>query len=147
MRISDWSSDLCSSDLQAAVGGQRRGAVRAEAEDVGKQRAQGGIDGGGGRISHEHILQPRPSAERANALNAGPHAAMRDGLKASICHSGSCRFIQSRLRSEEHTSELQSLMRISYAVFCLNKKPTATQVHYRQVDRLVRLRIFNVILT
>src|SRR3546814_17619239 len=97
MRISDWSSDLCSSDLQAAVGGQRRGAVRAEAEDVGKQRAQGGIDGGGGRISHEHILQPRPSAERANALNAGPHAAMRDGLKASICHSGSCQFIQSAL--------------------------------------------------
>src|SRR3546814_5867459 len=65
---------------QAAVGGQRRGAVRAEAEDVGKQRAQGGIDGGGGRISHEHI------------------------------------------RSEEHTSELQSLMRISYAVFCLKNK-------------------------
>src|SRR3546814_2864023 len=33
-------------------------------------------------------------------------------------------------RSEEHTSELQSLMRISYAVFCLNKKKTATNTHY-----------------
>src|SRR3546814_8475597 len=35
-------------------------------------------------------------------------------------------------RSEEHTSELQSLMRISYAVFCLNKKNTNTQIQYQQ---------------
>src|SRR3546814_7294110 len=34
-----------------------------------------------------------------------------------------------RVRSEEHTSELQSLMRISYAVFCLNKKTTVTKAH------------------
>src|SRR3546814_4378663 len=38
---------------------------------------------------------------------------------------------QDRCRSEEHTSELQSLMRISYAVFCLKKKKSATQYHTR----------------
>src|SRR3546814_3680499 len=43
-------------------------------------------------------------------------------------------------RSEEHTSELQSLMRISYAVFCLKKKNTSTQIH---IKRLVRGRRIN----
>src|SRR3546814_2752055 len=40
------------------------------------------------------------------------------------------------VRSEEHTSELQSLMRISYAVFCLKKKQTRTHKHYRQTNSL-----------
>src|SRR3546814_1399935 len=39
---------------------------------------------------------------------------------------------ESGLRSEEHTSELQSLMRISYAVFCLKKKKTQTQTHIKK---------------
>src|SRR3546814_2716805 len=38
----------------------------------------------------------------------------------------------SQIRSEEHTSELQSLMRISYAVFCLKKKKTIYQLHHRE---------------
>src|SRR3546814_9377221 len=42
--------------------------------------------------------------------------------------------IQDAWRSEEHTSELQSLMRISYAVFCLKKKTTNTTTHHRQLE-------------
>src|SRR3546814_2225104 len=43
-----------------------------------------------------------------------------------------------RMRSEEHTSELQSLMRISYAVFCLKKKRTATTRHWQKTDQECR---------
>src|SRR3546814_6364629 len=43
-------------------------------------------------------------------------------------HTAPMRTIAIALRSEEHTSELQSLMRISYAVFCLKKKKTATTI-------------------
>src|SRR3546814_5526292 len=56
-------------------------------------------------------------------ISAGPHGA---GGKAVPNPVGSTKFIG---RSEEHTSELQSLMRISYAVFCLKKKKCHTQYH------------------
>src|SRR3546814_7301713 len=45
-----------------------------------------------------------------------------------------------RGRSEEHTSELQSLMRISYAVFCLKKKKKDTKTHYRQRQYIITNR-------
>src|SRR3546814_7138712 len=45
------------------------------------------------------------------------------------CHTGETSCFYRRIRSEEHTSELQSLMRISYAVFCLKKKKTPTAQH------------------
>src|SRR3546814_9038775 len=48
-----------------------------------------------------------------------------EGAEAGVHHRGAGE------RSEEHTSELQSLMRISYAVFCLKKKKQNTQAHYR----------------
>src|SRR3546814_1227003 len=51
----------------------------------------------------------------------------RDGMRASAAKPA-----PPRLRSEEHTSELQSLMRISYAVFCLKKKKTQNQITNRQ---------------
>src|SRR3546814_5736755 len=53
-----------------------------------------------------------------------PLAALPDGLHVGLCGTGSP--LPARERSEEHTSELQSLMRISYAVFCLKKKKTVT---------------------
>src|SRR3546814_4939181 len=81
MRISDWSSDVCSSDLH-------RAGLEAHAGPLGPVR----------RDDHRGALHQQPA-----------HAAQRRGAAASA-------------RSEEHTSELQSLMRISYAVFCLKKK-------------------------
>src|SRR3546814_8466477 len=110
MRISDWSSDVCSSDLAVDRPRWRRaGNVRQRRQqiDVG-DGADAGIGtrfqpgGPGNRGGHAHaafVMLGLPAAQRAVAR----------------------RIV---LKSEEHTSELQSLMRISYAVFCLKKKKT-----------------------
>src|SRR3546814_7735194 len=96
MRISDWSSDVCSSDLavteeQARLAGPRL----AHAPD---QRGHAlHIEGEAGHIAHRAVRLAM--------------AHMVDGIDGVA-----------RRRSEEHTSELQSLMRNSYAVFCLKKK-------------------------
>src|SRR3546814_6522117 len=79
MRISDWSSDVCSSDLKAMR------VVLAEPQTLV-------------RAGLRHLLEIHASAQIVGEA--------ADGAQ----------------RSEEHTSELQSLMRISYAVFCLKKK-------------------------
>src|SRR3546814_3146218 len=107
MRISDWSSDVCSSDLSS------RRANR----------------------SRRHRLPPLPSAlpldrrgiQRACGLPRPFHIA--DWRCSRLAHRGAFPaagpvrpVLPPFLRSEEHTSELQSLMRISYAVFCLKKK-------------------------
>src|SRR3546814_8742980 len=120
MRISDWSSDVCSSDLGgwavALLAAECEGldgpavlngsplSYWAGAEDVNPMRLAGGLLGGewlthlladlgGGRLDGAWLVQNFESLNPANTW-----------------------------RSEEHTSELQSLMRISYAVFCLKKK-------------------------
>src|SRR3546814_9188029 len=94
MRISDWSSDVCSSDLHdPAPRGRQRGAVPGRAPAV----------------PLAHPADPRRGPR-------GPHAAHgATGPRRMVRPAGD-------RRSEEHTSELQSLMRISYAVFCLKKK-------------------------
>src|SRR3546814_7670421 len=112
MRISDWSSDVCSSDLgiagQAApqfpglrISGQDRHAVEA--------------------------LLPMPDGAIARVADCRFGKALVRGLEFLQAHHIGSRFGQpfdQPGRSEEHTSELQSLMRISYAVFCLTKKTT-----------------------
>src|SRR3546814_4420783 len=115
MRISDWSSDVCSSDLrdrpgQGALcgGAARRGTRRRGAHEP--IRAAPALQGG-----HDHVAAAVPEAV-APAGSAPADAERRDGSR------------RGRPRSEEHTSELQSLMRISYAVFCLKKKTTTTHI-------------------
>src|SRR3546814_3604690 len=102
MRISDWSSDVCSSDLARRERAQRVGLFASALGD------HAGIDDGG---DHGH--------------RAGDAARVGDGLhhtrRAGDAESGND-------RSEEHTSELQSLMRISYAVFCLKKKKKTSNI-------------------
>src|SRR3546814_3807156 len=88
MRISDWSSDVCSSDLAG--------------EGMQLLVAAGALGVGG-----DHGDRP-PAHDRAGRQLGGGHRLAGPG------HADH--------RSEEHTSELQSLMRISYAVFCLKKK-------------------------
>src|SRR3546814_7213766 len=104
VRISDWSSDVCSSDLH----------IRHQVEHlfgrVGK-RPCFVVPG------HRLIGRPSPVAprgRRAFRRNPCPHDSWT-GSAGWTPPAGSP-------RSEEHTSELQSLMRISYAVFCLKKK-------------------------
>src|SRR3546814_10069928 len=113
LRISDWSSDVCSSDL---VDDRRDLAVGIEREEL-RQVAlvfhdvhQVRLVGQPGFLEHDRGLHPVGGVERIQLDSVGmlrrPAACDRECGK----------------RSEEHTSELQSLMRISYAVFCLKKK-------------------------
>src|SRR3546814_1373721 len=73
----------------------------------------------------------RPSASRSGSPTNGKSTTSTQPAPASV------RPIRRRSRSEEHTSELQSLMRISYAVFCLKKKNdhTTTRHKTKQVDK------------
>src|SRR3546814_7843602 len=106
MRISDWSSDVCSSDLVApgefgVIG--RRGALRGAREP----------------LEAAALVTPRDRAIEQHVVGRLPveREARGEGLPALL--AGDVIAVE---RSEEHTSELQSLMRISYAVFCLKKK-------------------------
>src|SRR3546814_5206070 len=105
VRISDWSSDVCSSDLLVDQHGERR-ARPSEQHDAGDQRDAFLPDGAD--------TQEPDMAVRANE-DFMVLKQRRDAL-AQIAQARCFR------RSEEHTSELQSLMRNSYAVFCLKKK-------------------------
>src|SRR3546814_3543456 len=113
MRISDWSSDVCSSDLQRAVRGlkhdlrERPGGVEpmavkadiifAALHPVDRQP----VDELGVRRAAQPPEKRDPAADRLRPASEAAHRAFA--------------------RTEEHTSELQSLMRNPYAVFCLQK--------------------------
>src|SRR3546814_8061318 len=99
MRISDWSSDVCSSDLGKASRSARHSSFSASVACRRNSRARNGVSAG------RSWRLVRPSAF-------------------------------SLTRSEEHTSELQSLMRLSYAVFCLKKKTCErTRAPIRQKEK------------
>src|SRR3546814_2234936 len=114
MRISDWSSDVCSSDLSVhQYQGMDYREYFAGAEAIFRNH------GGRPHWGKIHTLSARdlePLYPRWNDFLK---------LRASVDPDGM--FINPWLRSEEHTSELQSLMRISYAVFCLKKKKSQNQ--------------------
>src|SRR3546814_1829995 len=115
MRISDWSSDVCSSDLDDA----RRAPVAAHGAAQGAWPRRF-------RLLHQ---SRQPQGRRA-----GGEPARRAALSLEVAappdpHRGAG--VAGRGRSEEHTSELQSLMRNSYAVFCLKKKKNKYRIsHY-----------------
>src|SRR3546814_3026945 len=97
MRISDWSSDVCSSDLPVAA---RRDRASSWQED---------------RLLSNAALHKARVGAAHSAVAAYPRCSAPNCSAARQASGGVP-------RSEEHTSELQSLMRISYAVFCLKKK-------------------------
>src|SRR3546814_3317821 len=120
MRISDWSSDVCSSDLQD----QRSGCGLGQAEamqhfarfqpaidfyglqpDIG-QYGIGAAEGDDRHLAEEHTDPAQDMLAAENDMQPQDRAEPQ----------------QPESRSEEHTSELQSLMSISYDVFCLKKK-------------------------
>src|SRR3546814_4205060 len=115
MRISDWSSDVCSSDLVMK-------RLRAYPTIVGVKDATGSL----GRVTAQRLACGDDFCQLSgNDETALGFLAM--GGKGCISVTANvaprlCAEFQSACRSEEHTSELQSLMRISYAVFCLKKK-------------------------
>src|SRR3546814_8285272 len=120
MRISDWSSDVCSSDLKPGFDSARdegEGIDDDEIQDRG--RDEGLVEGevtrcdDPGYAGDVHHGDDRHQRGRLNLI----HHLVGVGRPGEPHRTG-----QNDMRSEEHTSELQSLMRISYAVFCLKKK-------------------------
>src|SRR3546814_6317965 len=137
MRISDWSSDVCSSDLHEGTeiglhqfGGARQ--VRRDCRRVAKACQCTITDADGGLRSVQRQLIARDDIAVACELHAcGADRAQtvvhRDGPRRRRENGeGIVQIGHVDRRSEEHTSELQSLMRRSYAVFCLKKKKTKT---------------------
>src|SRR3546814_8618888 len=127
MRISDWSSDVCSSDLMDHT--HHIGAP--ERLPLVEPRLFERRGGHAARTIDEQRNRPprlgRPGDRRGDALGIADIAG--DGLEAvpRCLGGGEPLGATPEERSEEHTSELQSLMRISYAVFCLITKKTYTQ--------------------
>src|SRR3546814_4414505 len=113
MRISDWSSDVCSSDLA----GRLRVAAATTVGDKGFERTAALVDAEVDLIvidtAHGHNREVAGAVERVKKLSNSVQVIAGNVATAEATRA---------LRSEEHTSELQSLMRISYAVFCLKKK-------------------------
>src|SRR3546814_2068378 len=100
MRISDWSSDVCSSDL-----------------------SRGSKTSSGNRTSPFRIIAHMPLRKAAVMACSSPCETAASTTATSLSRPGKSSAGETEaFRSEEHTSELQSLMRISYAVFCLKKK-------------------------
>src|SRR3546814_6213584 len=104
MRISDWSSDVCSSDLSV------RRLAPATAQNA--------------YLFHQHCAKAaaRVAAQHRSGLCERIRSAQPQRLDRGV------RALGGESRSEEHTSALQSLMRISYAVFCLKKKNLQTKI-------------------
>src|SRR3546814_3130770 len=116
MRISDWSSDVCSSDLEISD----RVVDALAGKDVGagslrSLRLQILHDGKPDRTHRGAFLTVDQPKATSFEVNLAPFEI--DDFSAPTAR-------HRNQRSEEHTSELQSLMRISYAVFCLKKKKT-----------------------
>src|SRR3546814_3988674 len=129
MRISDWSSDVCSSDLGYSDW-LRQGPSRIPQGQTSREQT----------ATTQAEVAPKPAAEAAAAA-----APAKDKRKLGFKQARELEQLPARIealemriaeltaamndpafyqRSEEHTSELQSLMRISYADFCLKKKKT-----------------------
>src|SRR3546814_8767612 len=110
MRISDWSSDVCSSDLPPSDQ-STRAAVRRYLSGLMEARAIPGLQIAIVRNAGIELL------DMMGLANIEHHVPV---IRESIFSVNS--MSKAFTRSEEHTSELQSLMRISYDVFCLKKK-------------------------
>src|SRR3546814_3270781 len=132
MRISDWSSDVCSSDLKA-VDYAATSVLPIEIEAIGSNQPT---------LVGSLTSEPSPPLPTARLrISLAGYGVVGQALAARLCHDPRFeiaailvrhpereRAVPPR-RSEEHTSELQSPMRISYAVFCL--KHTKNNVHKR----------------
>src|SRR3546814_1222847 len=124
MRISDWSSDVCSSDLDSGLGAP--GLALGHAAEMANPSLR--LHKAARRLgSRKRIISMPYRVDIPEGIEALDHI---------LNHLGTNKMVESRkrmfriiydapetsLRSDEHTSELQSLMSLSYAVFCLNKK-------------------------
>src|SRR3546814_6048344 len=125
MRISDWSSDVCSSNLVAIFPELKREA------DIMQVLFEHGIPV---PKIHGYLVDPpcivmdslSGTRDMADAPDDKTRIAIGQDYMSAVARMHSLPVEPFVARSEEHTSELQSLMRISYAVFCLKKKTNTT---------------------
>src|SRR3546814_3314504 len=130
MRISDWSSDVCSSDLVIAGTEEKFGGVdilvnnaailaygTIETTSLELWQKIQKINSDGYFLGCHYGLEAMKKRPNGSIVNMSSMAGI--GGQSSFCAYS---------RSEEHTSELQSLMRISSAVFCLKKKTNETDI-------------------
>src|SRR3546814_1034721 len=147
MRISDWSSDLCSSDLPLSRASFAPTGIGGEHTSCCHTRTHVGAGLLAKTAAHPTCLLADPPLSRASFAPTGiggehtscchTRTPVGAGLLAKTAAHPTCLLADpplsrasplpqvqwcAQVRSEEHTSELQSLMRISYAVFCLKKK-------------------------
>src|SRR3546814_9074201 len=124
MRISDWSSDVCSSDLEnitiVALKGDRRVNDRVYLRSYAFNYC--GVDA---RVIARNAVVVISMEMHDRCARASAAYTLRDEIVDPDRNQGLA--FPAPTRSEEHTSELQSLMRTSYAVFCLKKKKTIAQ--------------------
>src|SRR3546814_4840100 len=125
MRISDWSSDVCSSDLRVAVG------------QAAPEEQHGADSGGDGEVADGLVAEPVIAGAFLDDVFETAEKQAHRGKAAEVkaLEQAVIRFVEvdeqqdhqadqqagNTVRSEEHTSELQSLMRLTYAVFCLKQ--------------------------
>src|SRR3546814_3397761 len=114
LRISDWSSDVCSSDLEEFADDPEDEEIVAQIRELIDTRVRPAVANDGGDIIYRGF----------------------DKGTVYLRMQGACSG-----RSEEHTSELQSLMRISYAVFCLKKKKQRNYMRKKHALRCHRYLI------
>src|SRR3546814_2466910 len=139
MRISDWSSDVCSSDLKPAAAVPSR-ASKVSRKALAKSDEAQVVQ----RPDMDTLVKTDTVAEAVDVMSfqgraeSVPSSVLerfeQDAKPARAAMNDAIRQEGKSRRSEEHTSELQSLMRISYAAFCLKKKIHRTQqtAHERQ---------------
>src|SRR3546814_6433825 len=132
MRISDWSSDVCSSDLDDAA---KRDRVSAALKDPAQKNNRDHVD----------IIIALGMAKEGfdwiwceHALTVGYRSSLTEIVQII---GRATRDAPGKSRSEEHTSELQSLMRISYAVFCLQNNTYKLTTQLQQQHLLIKHQI------
>src|SRR3546814_3271046 len=124
MLISDWSSDVCSSDCNEPLELINAVQISAGGDVDGHHLALGAAERGDVVVGgHRGVDVLRGQTVRGQLVGIEPRSQRELTLTENLgsLHTG---------RSEEHTSELQSLMRISYAVFCLQTKKQRLQIAY-----------------
>src|SRR3546814_1297665 len=128
MRIRDWSSDVCSSDLKPLI--------RLVLNQIGRRLTEHLHAENGANAAPKHkllmMLDEFPALGRLDFFETSLAFLAGYGVRAFLiaqslnqiekAYGEHNAILDNCHRSEEHTSELQSLMRISYAVFCLKKK-------------------------
>src|SRR3546814_8140577 len=119
MRISDWSSDVCSSDLIAD--GKASQALYDRIAELGGKPLMWKTGHSLIKSKMKEVHAPLAGEMSGHIFFAQDYYGFDDALYAAVRLMRAVRSLGGS-RSEEHTSELQSLMRISYAVFCLKKK-------------------------